>query len=42
LADSFSWERILETPNEAEYMENRINKIETILSEMKELLVANK
>lgn len=42
LADSFSWERILETPNEAEYMENRIDKIETILSEMKELLVAHK
>ena len=42
LADSFSWERILETPNEAEYMETRIDKIETLLSEMKELLVAHK
>ena len=38
LADGFSWERIAENPTEVEYIDHRIEKIETILSKMKELL----
>lgn len=38
LADGFSWEKIVENASEAEYMNQRIEKIETILSNMKELL----
>jgi hypothetical protein len=38
LADGFSWKKMMENTNEVVYMEHRIEKIETLLSKMKEIL----
>jgi hypothetical protein len=38
LADRFSWKNMLDDTSELNYMEHRIEKIEELLSKMKELL----
>jgi hypothetical protein len=42
LADGFSWEKMMEDTNEVEIMEHRIEKIEILLSKMRELLEPQK
>ena len=38
LANDFSWEKLLENPSQIEYMDAKLERIEDIISKMKELL----